>query len=637
MKKLRKFHWIIVGCCATVALTVSVFVFLHLSASANDRVNDSSAQESEALKTQGLEQSSQANLIHLTPQEALDEIVQIDSNFRRTASLYTYLKEVDERDLIDLLHRTENIERASVRSDIQTVLVRKIASVDPKQALDWIIDVPKIRRAPLLTRLFSDWSIVKLDEAIEGAKSLSRTDRHIAQEAILSTREDLSSPTLLDIAQQLGLEEFALRQISATQTHKLLETPSAAWDLLVNDSVKDAKQLDMFQLVASTWKEHDGLDVLLRAATVFPHEEDRIALSKVIEAVVGDELGQAFEYVQNLSPDDRGELPAALVLAAARANPDVTLKEIERWSDDPIHTQLQRIAATTWAQTDPRGMLNKLEQVPQFTRANALKIAFTHLAYVSPTEAIQNLERANEFLSAKTLLPAIIAKQWSRRDPEAALQWSISYAGSNNALRERLVMNVFRQLIVSDVERALEISKDIRSTYLSGLPEATYDVVETLGRMGKIEEAIALLPKLDINGVHFAILDLGWRLVEASEPYAAIELGANIPSPDPSIIISGPATYFNGVFGLWASRDPQQLFNSLQSFTSPLLRSMAARALVDKQGSRPALSEESVAYAKALLDEYPLTKNLHLLELQLQDEKGLIDLDKLVLPPDFKE
>ena len=637
MKRLRKFQWIIVGCTSIILVTASVFLYLHLSSKANDQDNKSSTLNTNASNALGLEQRNQRSLIHRTPQEALDELVQIDSNFRRTASLYTYLKKVHERDLIDLLRRTENIERASVRSDIQTVLVRKIASVDPKQALDWIIDVPKIRRAPLLSGLFRDWSIVKLDEAVEGAKSLSGTDGHIALEAILSTREDLSNPTLLDIAQELGAEEFALLQISATQTHKLLETPSAAWDVLVNDSVENAKQLDLFQLVASTWMEQEGLDVLLRAATAFPHENDRIALSKFIEAIVGDELGKAFDHVHNLAAEDRGELPAGLVLAAARVNPEVALKEIERWSNDSIHTHLQRIAATAWAQTDPPGMLNKLEQVPQFTRANALKIAFTHLAYVSPAEAIQNLAHANQFLSAKAMLPQIIAKQWSRRDPEAALQWSISYAGSNNSLRERLVMNVFRQLIVSDIDKALEISKDIRSTYLSGLPEATYDVVETLGRMGKIEEAIALLPKLDINGVHFAILDLGWRLVEASEPYAAIELGANIPSPDPSIIISGPATYFNGVFGLWASRDPQQLFYSLQSFTSPLLRSMAARALVDKQGSRPALSEESVAYAKALVDEYPLTKNLHLLELQLQDEKGLIDLDKLVLPPDFKE
>ena len=637
MKKLRKFHWIVLGCCATVAVAVSVFVYLHFSPNTNDRINDASGPNIDASKANAQEQSDQANLIHRTPQEALDELVQVDSSFRRIASLYTYLKGIDERDLIDLLRRTENIERASVRSDIQTVLVRKIASVDSKQALNWIVDIPKIRRVPLLKGLFRDWSIVKLDEAVEGAQTLSGTDRRNALEAILSTREDLSSPILLDIAQKLGLEEFALLQISAAQTHKLLETPSAAWDALVNDRVEDAKQLDLFQLVASTWKEQEELDVVLRAATAFPRENDRVALSKVIEAVVDDELAKAFDYVQNLSAEVRGELPAALVLAAARVNAELALTEIERWSDDSIHTDLQRVAATTWAQTDPRGMLNELELVPQFARANALKVAFTHLAYVSPKEAIQYLARANQFLSAKAMLPAIIAKQWSRRDPDAALEWSISYAGSNNALRERLVMNVFRQLIVSDVERALEISTDIRSTYLLGLPEATYDVVRRLAQMGKIEAALARLPMLDNNAGHFAILDLGLRLLRAGEPYEAIELGATIPTPDSSIIISGPATYFDGVFKHWATRDPQQLFNSLQSFRSPLLRSMAARTLVENQDSRPALSKESVAHAKALLDEYPLTKNLHLLELQLQDEKGLIDLDKLVLPPDFKE
>jgi len=126
-------------------------------------------------------------------------------------------------------------------------------------------------------------------------------------------------------------------------------------------------------------------------------------------------------------------------------------------------------------------------------------------------------------------------------------------------------------------------------------------------------------------------------LVRAGEPYAAIELGANIPTPDPSFIITGPASYFNSIFNLWATRDPQQLFDSLQSLNSPLIRSMAARTLINQHESRPTLSEESIKDAEKLLSEYPITENMHLLELQLQDEKGLIDLDQLVLPSDWVE
>ena len=637
MKELKKFQWHIIGSTTVILVTASVFLFLLLSSKANDEVDQSSTKRTNASNALGLQQTSQTNLDHLTPAEALDELVKIESNFQRTASLYAYLAEVKESDLVNLLHHTESIKRASIRSNIQTIVLRKLATVDPEQALDWITEVPKVRRLPLLKGLFHDWSITNLKQAIEGAKSLIGTERRAALEAILSTREDLSSSTLLDIAQEFGLEKFALLQISATQTHKLLESPSAAWDVIANDNVEDTKQLDLFQLVASTWKEDEGLDVLLRAASVFPHENDHPALSKVIEDVVSHELKEAFDYVRNLSKEDRGQLPEALAMVAARVNPEVALNEITSWSDDPIHTHLERIASTTWAQSDPRGMLNKLELVPQFTRATALEIAFKHLAYFSPQEAIQNLERANKFLSAKTMLPAIIAEHWSRADPEAALEWSISYAGSNTGLRKSLIWSLFTNLIESDVERALEHSSEIRSTYNRLLSEAKYDVVKKLAQIGKIEDAIARLPMLDNNAGHFAIQDLGLMLVRAGEPYAAIELGANIPTPDPSLIITGPASYFSSIFYTWASRDPQQMYDSLQSLTSPLLRSMAARTLIDREKSRPTLSEESIKDSETLLSEYPITENMHLLELQLQDEKGLIDLDQMVLPPDWVE
>ncbi|MCY3540490.1 MAG: hypothetical protein OXH31_01065, partial [Gammaproteobacteria bacterium] len=386
MKTLRKFQWIIVGCTSIILVTASVFLFLHFNSKANDRDNKSSTLNTNTSNALGLEQSSQTNLDHRTPAEALVELVKIESNFQRTASLYAYLAEVKESDLVNLLRHTESIERASIRSNIQTIVLRKLATVDPEQALDWTTEVPKVRRLPLLKGLFHDWSITNLMQAIEGAKTLIGTEQRAALEAMLATREDLSSSTLLDIAQELGLEEFALLQISANQTHKLLETPSAAWDVIVNDDVEDTKQLDLFQLVASAWKEDEGLDVLLQAATVFSNGNDQIALSKVIEEVVGSELEEAFDYVRNLSKEDRGQLPAALAMVAARVDPEVALREIASWSDDPIHTHLERIASTTWAQSDPRGMLNKLELVPQFTRADALEIAFTHLAYVSPQE-----------------------------------------------------------------------------------------------------------------------------------------------------------------------------------------------------------------------------------------------------------
>ncbi|MYF38293.1 MAG: hypothetical protein F4219_05940 [Gammaproteobacteria bacterium] len=636
MKSLSQFHWTSAKLSALIVLTVSLSVLLHINTKAENVDNGARLASTEASTVKELEQSNQANLDQRTPAEVLDDLVKIDSTFQRTSSLYAYLDEVSENDLLDLWNRTEDIKRTSIRAHVQTTIVRKIASNNPDQALNWINDVPKIRRTPLLKALFRDWSVIKLDKAVEGAESLNGTDRRAALATILSTRQDLSSSTLIDIARELGLEEFALRQISTREVRRRTEQPSSAWDWLVHDRVDDAKQLNEFKLVASALKEEEGFDVLLQAASLFTGKNDRTALSIVIEDVIATELSDTFDFVRNLSIEERGELPSALAMAATRIDPEIALREIAAWSDDPIYVRLQQIASTTWAQNDPRGMLDKFELVPQFTRGKALDIAFTHLAYVSPQEAINYLKRANQFLSAQALLPSIIAEQWSHTDPEAALEWSKSFAGSNSELRKRLMGRVFRNLIVSDIDRAIEISGEIHSTKTI-LSEASYDVVVRLAKMGRLDDAIARLPMLDNNARFFAIQRLGHALVEAGEPFAALELGANIPRPDRNVMVTGPVIYFDKVFDLWATRDPKQLFEILPSLATPLLRSLAARPLLDRQKSRPVLSNESVEYAEALLSVNPLPKNLFLLELLQQDEEGLIDGDQIVLPPEMTE
>ena len=637
MKSLSQFHWTSAKLSALIVLTVSSSVLLHINTKAENVDNGARLASTEASTAKELEQSNQANLNQRTPAKVLDDLVNIDSIFQRTSSLYAYLASVNENDLLDLWNRTEDIKRTSIRSDIQTTIVRRIASNNPDQALNWINDVPRIRRTPLLKALFRDWSVIKLDKAVEGAESLNGTDRRAALATILSTRQDLSSSNLIDIARELGLEEFALRQISTREVRRRTEQPSSAWDWLVHDRVDDVKQLNEFKLVASALMKEEGFDVLLQAASLFTGKNDRTALSIVIEDVVATELSDAFDFVRNLSIEERGELPSALAMAATRIDPETALREIAAWSHDPVHVHLQRVASNTWAQTDPRRMIDKLELVPQFTRGKALDIAFTHLAYVSPQEAINYLKRANQFLSAQALLPSIIAEQWSHTDPEAALEWSKSFAGSNSELRKRLMGRMFRNLIVSDIDRAIEISGEIHSTKRTVLREASYDVVVRLAKMGRLDDAIARLPMLNNNARFFAIEQLGHALVEAGEPLAALGLGANIPRPDRNVMVTGPVIYFDQIFDFWATRDPQQLFEFLPSLATPLLRSLAAKPLLDRQKSRPVLSNESVEYAEALLSEYPLPRDLHLLELLQQDEEGLIDIDQIVLPPEMTE
>ena len=618
-----------------VAVTVSVFVYLFVKSNLGNQIGDTLVGQTDTSKTQEIESDNRPKSDYQSPTEAVNELVNIKSVFQRTASLHFYLADINKSDLLDLFHRSERIESINVRSNLQTIVVRKAASTDPDQALRWIGDIPRVRRAPLLAGVFNDWSLKNLSDAVEGAKTLDGIDRRTALEAILSTRTDLSNSALLEIARELDLEEIAHYQFSAFQALELLDDPSAAWDFVVNDNLNNTNQLELLKLVSFVWKEQEGFDVMLHAAAVFPNKDDRTALSTVIEGIVATQLDEAFAYLQKVPRGEQGELPCALAIVAARINPELAFKEIKNWSSEPIHTQMQKAAANSWAHTNPRLMLDNLELLPQVTRAEAIDVAFTQLAYASPDEAVRYIGVANEFMRSETGILTIIAEQWSNVDPEAALKWVISYSESNDKLREALVQKVFRNLAIVDTQKALELSRDIFSTRLSVEDAAEYDVVSELIEFGKIDEAIALIPDIHEQARYFAIADLGRSLVHAGDPYSAMELGLDVPSLNAPLV--GPATYFSGIFHQWADRDPQQLFNSLQAITSLPLRSLAAQILLDRQASRPALTDDSVKSAETLLSENPATSNVYLLELELRDEKGLVDLDQMVLPKDWFE
>ena len=632
MKKLLTSRWIVVGCTATIVILVSIAVYLLIPSNTGNQDSSASAGHSNTLKPESAAPADHTTIDFQSPDDAVNKLVNVESVFQRTASLYKYLAVLDVSELDELLSRSNNIERSSIRTNIQTLVVRKLTTVDPYRALRWIADIPRVRRAPLLESVFYEWSLINLSEAVVGAHSLHGSDKRVALDTILSTRDDLSTSALLNIARELGLEGRALLQLSINQTFKRLEDPVSAWNELVKDEVDDGMQLDLLKLVASAWYKEDGLDVLLRAAELFPSAKDRVALSEVIEGVVGIHLDEAFEFIQNLSRRERGELPCALAMVAAHIDPEFALEKIADWSDDPIHLHLQKTVSNTWARTDPRGMLDNLESLPQVARVDAMKIAFTHLAYVSPIESLQYLEESKKFLRSEALLAVIIAKQWSNTDPEEALEWAISYSEENSPMREMLVRQVLRNMVATDTLKALELSWELRSTLIH-LTKAPYDVVWELAQMGRIDEAIELLPKLEEHPRYFAIEDLGRMLVHAGDPQAAIALGTKVPSLSAPLV--GPATYFHGIFWEWGKRDPQHLFDSLQAIQSQRLRSWAAKVLLDRQDARPALSEASVESLEAVLEEHPASNNLYLLELQIQEDKGLIDLDEIVMPKDW--
>ena len=637
MRKPRKSNWLILCCIGLVVAAGALLTFLQFDFVTKDQVSPSGSNPMDASRVVAFEDGREGNLDRESIEEALAEFAETKSTFHRNKLLFSLLDGANHPDLQEILAKSESIERISYRIALQTAAIRKLATIDPVHALRWIAVRPKTQRGPLLERVFQEWSMTNLHDAVQSAMSLTRRESQIALGAILSTRTDLPVADIIAIGSELGHEEIALQRISKSQTLRLVQDPSSAWEFLVNDGIDDSMQLDLLKLVASAWKERDGFDVLLQAQALFPNKNQISALTAVVEAIVGTDIESAFAYLRTQSRAARGALPIALATVAARVDPNIALSQIAQWSDDPVHLHLQKSVANTWARSDPRAMLGQFENLPQVTRVEAAQIAFTRLAYESPEDAIEYMEATKGYFRSGGFIALIIAQQWSRADPEAALEWSLSYSEENTDLRRAFVQRVFRSFVSSNPQRALELVQDFEELTSSRIhvTQADYDVVWELTRMGRIDDAIALLPRLDDHPRHFAIDELGHALVRAGDPYGAMELGIDIPSLDAPLI--GPATYFTRIFDAWATRDSQHLFQSLGSFTSPVLRSMAAKELISRQDSTPTLTEDEIKSAQEVLSERPLTGNVLKLELEMRAEAGLIDLDNLVVPDEWLE
>lgn len=636
MKRVSALQRISTVCGVLVVAAIAIPLYQHASLFFEFGDVHAQFEQADVKNSNAHERDKEASLESLTPNEAIARLVKINSSYSRSSFLFAWLAVADKTDLVEMLRNSEDVERNAYRTEIQTATTRKLATLDPDLALRWISDQPRVRRAPILKSLFREWSLMNLDQAVERTKLISGGNRKTALETILSTRNDLATEDVLDIARELGLEEAGLQFISAAETRELLEDPVAAWDFLLSDDLDNESQLDSLKLVAAAWREQEGYDVLLQVARLFPMKDDRFVLSTVIGGAVDNDIEDAFAWLRKVPRLERGELPCALAMVAARTDPELAFREIAAWSDDPIHVQLEKSAANTWAQTDPRALLDKIETIPQSARVGAMEIALIRLAYESPIEAVEYMEATKEFVRSDTHFARTIAKQWSFTDPEAALEWVIAYSAEDKELLDSLSRVVFRNLVRVDLERSLEISRgNIRSTLIRVDDAAEYDVIWELAQLGKIDEAISLLPHIHGQARFFSILKLGELLVKAGDPINAIELGTEIPSLKYPLF--GPAWYFNSTLDLWATRNPQQLFQTLPSFTSPVVRSLAARTLIDLQDATPALTDEQVQIAQAFLVEHPITGATLRQELEIRAQKDLISLDQLDEPEEVQD
>ncbi|MXW53096.1 MAG: hypothetical protein F4X44_02875 [Gammaproteobacteria bacterium] len=134
-----------IGLIVGAALAIVVFMALPKSTGQSDNSVADSPPVRGAASTVREGKSQKGKVASIARIAELDDLAVIDSAFERNFNLHGLLMHADERQLKQYLTHSSEVDSATLRDQIQTALVQRLAESNPKDALKAIAQLPGVR------------------------------------------------------------------------------------------------------------------------------------------------------------------------------------------------------------------------------------------------------------------------------------------------------------------------------------------------------------------------------------------------------------------------------------------------------------------------------------------------------------
>ena len=566
---------------------LSLFVIQNIS-----QQNDLETQE---LTQSDAHQSSTKHTGDASPTSVIavgkfQEIFKHRSIADQYTALYTALSRSTEQDLKEWWAQSQQIEQKSHRETAQNAILSRLTTINPQEALSYIEEVSIFETDALLNTVYSEWSISALDSAIEAIANLSSSQRDIAVEAILKTRDDLSDSERRSIAIQLGNEEKYLKLDSDTKASQSIAEPKESWDTLLNDSVDDSLQVQSLAKIAEAWHAQIGFEVLSHILVIAP--ENRAALFR---SIVQLDLVGAMDYASGVEDESQKQsLVMTIGREWARTDAPAALSAVSSIQPPTLASRLESLIATTWAFTKPKAVIENVELISEEFRIDTLESAFSMLAGKDPKGAIEKLSSVEHYVGNTSSIVRRIVYRWSDQEPDTAADWVLNTYPKEDPQRRTLLEPILRSLVHQDPSKAFEIAIAQPAPSEGFGLEVT--VMQGITRDGDIELAKKLLPQVrGENSKTYVYSLIGGAMVKESKFDEALNFGQELGE-------SEQTQYYRLVLDDWAEKDPKNLLASIESLPSDSIKSSAAFQLVFNNEYTPVLTDDQIEHAKTFLN-----------------------------------
>ena len=536
---------------------------------------------------------SHASPIHIEVSERarydIADFTNIKSNYARSVALRRLLQSADEVQLGELYHQSERISNEYLRITTQHEILRRFAALDPSKALVQLDDVLWPDRGPLIDAIFREWMIADTESAISRLKTLGHADQRSAFAAVLSVSDVWSKTLGMELAGDLGLGTVAIDILEQFSIAMAMENPDGAWNEILEDSRADNHQVHVLATILEAWFMRDGPTVFKQVESSLAHLTfPQSVLEPVFSHWAREDPKEAFEVAQSLTEPAASDVLASVMQTWTRIDPKTAIEAASSIKSSGERFQLQQLVAHSWAQEDPRELLDNLSKFPSAVRSFVRKQALRTLSAEAPREALRRLGNT----SKPHEIGDAVVKPWAEQDVYEALEWVLS---QNRKDRHAYLWSIWPSLVKKDPELALKTAMDqpVDRNKVAFEPQ----VVRHLARID-IEQAIALLPRVRESAKVPSYAEAGHELLQRNEPDRAIQLGLQLP-------VSQHYDYFTYLFGQWQNVDKFGMYESMELLPTPEIKSRAAlellRGHVDK--SHRLFSDDQVEHIRTYLNE----------------------------------
>lgn len=193
----------------------------------------------------------------------LFDIISLESSINLRLEVYKLIDNKDSTGLLNLLEEIDRVNEAETTyniSIVQEVLFERLVRIAPKVALNRVWDEDPTAWAALVKIVFSEWSLINIDDAMAAAAALDNGWKPRAFQVIFENRRDLTNSQLQEIARKWdSLDILNLVTVQKT-VFEMIDRPMEAIEYILNAEIPQHHRVQFITKIVSHWVEHAGVE-----------------------------------------------------------------------------------------------------------------------------------------------------------------------------------------------------------------------------------------------------------------------------------------------------------------------------------------------------------------------------------------